>query len=192
MTGGPASSGHALAAIVDAAIPHAIGAIPAQSICLGLPRSGNVGSERAQREEGRRRRDLRDGARIDGIVMHGIVMHGQIAAGAELPACATELGAATARAASAKAQANPASALILLESLISSSIRTPTTMGLAGRRLARMELERAREAFQLWFAMIIIGLFDRSRRRCSRAEVHCDCCGKLRMDDFNVKKTISR
>jgi hypothetical protein len=25
-----------------------------------------------------------------------------------------------------------------------------------------MELERAREAFQLWFAMIIIGLFDRS------------------------------
>jgi hypothetical protein len=126
--------------------------------------------------------------------MHGIVMHDQIAAtGAELPACATELGAAKARAASAKAQANPASALILLESLISSSIRTPTAMGLAERRLARMELERAREAFQLWFAMIIIGLFDRSRRRCSRrAEVHCDCCGKLRVDDFNVKKTISR
>ncbi len=79
------------------------------------------------------------------------------------------------------------------ESLISSSIRAPTAMGLAERRLARMELERAREAFQLCFAMIIIGLFDRSRRRCSRrAEVHCECRGKLRVDDFNVKKTISR
>ena len=78
---------------------------------------------------------------------------------------------AKARVASAKAQANPASALILLESLISSSIRAPSAMGLAERRLARMEVERAREAFQLWFAMIIIGLFDRSRwRRPRRAE----------------------
>ena len=100
---------------------------------------------------------------------------------------------AKARVASAKAQANPASALILLDSLISSSIRAPAAMGLAERRLARMEVERAREAFQLWFAMIIIGLFDRSRWRCRRrAEVHCDCCGKLRVDAFNVEKTISR
>jgi|SRR5580704_13875421 hypothetical protein len=71
MTGGPASSGQALAATVDAAILHAIGAIPAQSICLGLPWSGNVGPEKARREESRCRRDLRDGARIDGIVMQG-------------------------------------------------------------------------------------------------------------------------
>src|ERR1700722_16128540 len=69
MTGGPASSGMRLAAIVDAAIPHAIGAIPAQSICLGLPRSGNIGPEKVQREESRRRWDLRDGARINGLVM---------------------------------------------------------------------------------------------------------------------------
>jgi hypothetical protein len=104
-----------------------------------------------------------------------------------------ELGAAKARAVSTKPQANAASAILLLESLISSSIPTPTAMGLAERRLARMELERAREAFQLWFAMIIIGLFDRSRRRCSRrAEVHCDCCGKLRVDGFNLEKPISR
>ena len=69
MTGGPASSGQALAATVDAAILHAIGAIPAQSICLGLPWSGNVGPEKVQREESRRRWDLRDGARINGLVM---------------------------------------------------------------------------------------------------------------------------
>ena len=65
----PASLGHALAATVDAAIPHAIGTIPAQSICLGLPWSGNVGSEKVHREESRCRRDLRDGARINGLVM---------------------------------------------------------------------------------------------------------------------------
>lgn len=34
-------------------------------------------------------------------------------------------------------------------------------MGLAERRLAGMEVERGREAFQLSFAMIIIGFFDR-------------------------------
>jgi hypothetical protein len=73
------------------------------------------------------------------------------------------LGAAKARAASAKTQANPASLLVLLESLISSSILTPPAMGLAEQRLARMELECGREAFQLWIAMIMIGLFDRSR-----------------------------
>jgi hypothetical protein len=34
-------------------------------------------------------------------------------------------------------------------------------MGLAERRLAGMEVERGREAFQRSFAMIIIGFFDR-------------------------------
>jgi hypothetical protein len=102
-----------LAAIVDAAIPHAIGAIPAQSICLGLPRSGNIGPEKVQREESRRRWDLRDGARINGLVMES-----QITADRRKP------------------QANAASALLLLESLISSSIPTPPAMGLAEQRLA--------------------------------------------------------
>jgi hypothetical protein len=58
---------------------------------------------------------------------------------------------------------------MLLESLISSSISAAPAIGLAEQRLTRMELECRREAFQLWFAMIIIGLFDRSRLRRSHA-----------------------
>jgi hypothetical protein len=104
-----------------------------------------------------------------------------------------ELGAAKARAASAKTQANPASLLVLLESLISSSILTQPAMGLAEQRLAQMELECSREAFQLWIAMTIIGVFDRSRLRRSDAfrsrwaQVHLDCCGKLRVNGFDVE-----
>jgi hypothetical protein len=73
------------------------------------------------------------------------------------------LGTAKARAVSTKPQADAASALLLLESLISFSIPTPPAMGLAEQRLAQMELECGRETFQLWLAMIMIGLFDRSR-----------------------------
>jgi hypothetical protein len=104
-----------------------------------------------------------------------------------------ELGAAKARAASAKTQANPASLLVLLESLISSSILTQPAMGLAEQRLAQMELECSREAFQLWIAMTIIGLFDRFRRRRSDAfrsrwaQVHLDCCRRLRVNGFDVE-----
>jgi hypothetical protein len=73
-----------------------------------------------------------------------------------------ELGVAKARAVSTKPQANAASALLLLESLILFSIPTPPAMSLAERHLARMELECGHRAFQPWFAMIIIELFDRS------------------------------
>jgi hypothetical protein len=55
--------------------------------------------------------------------------------GAWFLASAAELGAAKARAISKKPQANVASALILLECLISSSIQTPPAIGLAERRL---------------------------------------------------------
>ena len=81
MTGGPASSGHVLAATVDAAILHAIGAIPAQSIRLWRPRGGNVGPEKGQREESWLCRDLRDSARINGLVMQRITASHRSVAG---------------------------------------------------------------------------------------------------------------
>ena len=104
---------------------------------------------------------------------------------------------AKARAVITKPQANTASVRILLESLISILHSDAAGDDLAEQRLARMELACGREAFQLWLAMIMIWLFDRSRLRRSDAfgsgwaQVHLDCCGKLRVDGFDLEMGIA-
>ena len=59
------------AAVVDAAVFHAVVRISAQAIGLGFLQSGNRGSGPVEQEESRPRRDQRDGTRINGPVMQG-------------------------------------------------------------------------------------------------------------------------